>query len=95
MQLTISCSYQVVEAFSAEITSTEPTQTINADHMSMCRFRSQTDQGYQQIVGEIKILISGIQKKRELAALDNARELADVKTWSPSQTTTTSTSYCT
>lgn len=60
----------------------------------MCRFSSKDDEGYRQILGEIQILILGIQKGREQVALERDKELSDLKTRSPSQVTTASTAPC-
>lgn len=62
--------------------------------MSMCRFPSKDDEGYKQVVGEIRVLMPKIQKKREQDAFEKDREHAGLKTGSPSQTTTASTAYC-
>ncbi|KAH8599520.1 ankyrin repeat-containing domain protein [Bisporella sp. PMI_857] len=82
---------RVVEPFSSLI-ATEPTQIINADHMSMCRFPGRDDEGYQQILGEIQILLSGLQKKIEQAVLEQERALSSSKK-EPSIQTTASTPY--
>ncbi|KUJ09878.1 ankyrin [Mollisia scopiformis] len=65
---------RVVEPFSSSITGTEPTQTINANHMSMCRFPSRDDEGYKQILGEILILVSDKERK-----LNPSSALTDVE----------------
>ncbi|KAL3417553.1 ankyrin repeat protein [Phlyctema vagabunda] len=83
---------RVVEPFSSAITSTEPTQTINANHMSMCRFASKDEAGYKQILGELMILISRIQN-REQNVLEKRGEPPSMKADSPSETTTASVSY--
>ncbi|OAF56656.2 hypothetical protein VC83_07280 [Pseudogymnoascus destructans] len=81
---------RVVEPFSSSLTGTEPTQTINANHMSMCRYPSRDDEGYRQVSGEIQILISNIQKRKEHDLLEMERNIANLKTGSPSQMTTAS-----
>jgi hypothetical protein len=63
--------------------------------MAMCRFQSKDDEGYKQVVGEIQMLMFEIQRRREQVALEKGIELANVKTGSPSQTTTASATYCT
>jgi hypothetical protein len=82
-----------VEPYSSSITGAEPTQTINADHMSMCRFSSKEDEGYKQVSGEIQILISKIQEG--LDAHERQREVANLQVRAISQTTTSSVPYCT
>jgi hypothetical protein len=62
--------------------------------MSMCRFPSKDDEGYKQVSGEIKILIAEIQQKMEQAAFERERLVVEAQVGSPSQATTTSTSYC-
>lgn len=85
---------QVVEPFSSSFTGSEQTQIINANHMSMCRFPSNDDEGYKQVSGEIKILISEIQRKNEQDLIEKEREVVNSRTGSPSQTTTSSAAYC-
>ncbi|MCJ1403576.1 hypothetical protein MMC11_006799, partial [Xylographa trunciseda] len=84
---------RVVEPFSSSITTTEPTQTINANHMSMCRFPNRDDEGYKQVSGEIQIVISDIQRRREQDVLEKDKQLTSLRTESPSQTTTSSAAY--
>jgi ankyrin repeat domain-containing protein 50 len=62
----------------------------------MCRFPSKDDEGYKQVSGEIQILVRGVQQKmeQEQDALEKEREIANLKSVSPSQTTTASASYC-
>lgn len=55
---------RVLEPNSSSITSTEQTQTINANHMEMCRFSSKESEGYKQILGEINSVISNIRTKK-------------------------------
>ncbi|KAF8850232.1 hypothetical protein BDZ45DRAFT_603143, partial [Acephala macrosclerotiorum] len=86
--------FEVVETFSSSLTDTEPTQTINANHMSMCRFKGKDDEGYNQILGEIQILMSKIWKKRQHQALVTATEIGKFKMDSPSQATTVSAAHC-
>jgi hypothetical protein len=61
----------------------------------MCRFPSKDDEGYKQVSGQIKNLVSGVQQRMEQAALEKERVVANLQTGSPSQTTTASASYCT
>ena len=84
-----------MEPFSSSITGTEPTQIINANHMSMCRYPSKDDEGYQQVSGQLRILVANIQKRNEHDVLGKMRELANLKTESPSQMTTASVASCT
>ena len=81
-----------MEPFSSSITATEPTQTINANHMSMCRYPSKEDEGYKQVSGEIQILMSNIQERLDVHARD--KEIANLRVRAPSQITTGSTPYC-
>ncbi|KFY25359.1 hypothetical protein V491_01785 [Pseudogymnoascus sp. VKM F-3775] len=81
---------RIVEPFSSSLTGTEPTQIINANHMSMCRYQSKDDEGYRQVSGEIKILVSNIQKRNEYDVLEIEKNIANLKTGSPSQLTTAS-----
>jgi hypothetical protein len=60
----------------------------------MCRYPSRDDEGYKQVSGEIKILISEIQRKKEQDALEKEKEITNLRTGSPSQTTTTSATHC-
>ncbi|RFU29824.1 hypothetical protein B7463_g6499, partial [Scytalidium lignicola] len=69
----LTMNERIVEPFSSTITNTEQIQTINADHMAMCRFASRLDEGYQQILGEIQTFISEIQKKQELSTPKNLK----------------------
>jgi hypothetical protein len=62
--------------------------------MSMCRFQSRADEGYKQIVGEMTIIISDIQRRMKQVMPKKGREPADLGSSSPSQTTA-STAYCT
>jgi ankyrin repeat domain-containing protein 50 len=84
-----------VEPFSSSFTNTEPIQTINANHMSMCRFPSRDDEGYKQVLGEIQILVLEIEKKRERNAIEMGKGPANLKTASPSQATSASAAPCT
>lgn len=84
---------QVVEPFSSSITGTEPTQTINADHMSMCRFLSRDDEGYKQISGEIKLLYLGI-KQRGRSPVKEIDKVTNSRTGSPGQATIDSVAQC-
>jgi len=84
---------RVVEPFSSSITGTEPTQTINANHMSMCRFASRDDEGYRQIMGEILILVSEKERKVQ-QALEEDPGIATMKTGNSSSTTSPSVAQC-
>ncbi len=61
--------------------------------MSMCRFSSREDEGYKQVLGEIRILISEIPKE-EQDLLDKYKEGAKLETASESQTTIASATRC-
>ncbi|CZR56660.1 uncharacterized protein PAC_06549 [Phialocephala subalpina] len=89
----LKMNQKVVETFSSSLTDTEPTQTINANHMSMCRFNGKDDEGYKQVLGEIQILLSKILKKRQYQALVAAAEIGKFKMDSSDQATTTSTAH--
>ncbi|KAG9244623.1 hypothetical protein BJ878DRAFT_550029 [Calycina marina] len=82
---------RVVEPFSPSLTGTEPTQTINANHMSMCRFTSIYDDGYKQVLGEILILVSEKERKLQLA-LEGAG-IANMKTGTSSRVTSPSVAH--
>lgn len=87
---------QVVEPFSSSFTGNEPVQIINANHMTMCQFTGKDDEGYRQISGEIKIIISELQHRKEQDKLEkiSEREIMKSRAGSPSQTTTASVAYC-
>ena len=53
--------FQVVDDVSSSFTGTERCQTINANHMGMCRFRTKHDNGYIKVVGELKRFIPAIE----------------------------------
>jgi hypothetical protein len=59
----------------------------------MCRFSSREDEGYKQVLGEIRILISEIPKE-EQDLLDKDKEGAKLETASESQTTIASATRC-
>ncbi|PMD46365.1 hypothetical protein L207DRAFT_507281 [Hyaloscypha variabilis F] len=80
---------RVVEPFSSSINN-EPKHTINANHMSMCRFANRDDEGYLQVSGELQILLVEIDKKNQ-DVLEKDREGANLETASESQMTTSST----
>jgi len=88
----IASNVKVVEPFSSSINS-EPKHTINADHMSMCRFASRNDEGYLQVSGELQILLVEIGRKMQDAP-DLDGEGAKVETASESQVTTASSVPC-
>ncbi len=83
----------MVEPFSSSINN-EPKHTINANHMSMCRFANRDDEGYLQVSGELQILLVEIDKKNQ-DVLEKDREGANLETASESQMTTSSTVPCT
>lgn len=56
---------RVMEPNSSSITSTEPTQTINVNHMEMCPFSSKESEGYNQVLGEINGVMSNIRTRKE------------------------------
>ncbi|CZS88147.1 uncharacterized protein RCO7_01113 [Rhynchosporium graminicola] len=55
----------IVQPFSSSFTGTEHIESINANHMDMCRFSSKDDQGYQSIAGELKVILSKWKKKEQ------------------------------
>lgn len=76
----------MVDDVSSSFTGTERCQTINANHMSMCRFSTKYDDGYKKVVGELKTFLSAIE---EYMAKDAG--VAVVRESSP----TVSSVYCT
>jgi hypothetical protein len=40
----------------------ERPQTINANHMDMCKFYGEDDDGYRKVGGELRSLMLGIQR---------------------------------
>jgi hypothetical protein len=61
------CTSQIVEPFSSTfIGANEHIESINADHMSMCRFSTRDDEGYQKVVGEIQLLVAEVQADLEV-----------------------------
>ena len=80
-----------MEPNSSSITSTEPTQTINANHMEMCRFPSKESEGYKQILGEINIVMFDIRRRKETRVEEEPTKL---RANSPSQMTMSSSAYC-
>ncbi|KAI9704748.1 MAG: hypothetical protein M1836_006528 [Candelina mexicana] len=80
---------RVVEPNSSSITSAEPTQIINANHMDMCRFQSKANEGYNQILGEINVLMNDMRRKRTKGEQGSIRLGAN----SSSQTTMSSLTY--
>jgi hypothetical protein len=61
--------------------------------MEMCRFQTKSDEGYRQILGEVLIIISDIQRGAKKAIFEKDKSPADLVASSPSQTTA-STTYC-
>ncbi|KAH8657439.1 hypothetical protein BGZ60DRAFT_472219 [Tricladium varicosporioides] len=57
--------FEVVDDVSSSFTGTERCQTINANHMSMCRFMTKNDNGYKKVVDEIQIYISTMEKDED------------------------------
>jgi hypothetical protein len=62
--------------------------------MSMCGFPSKDDEGYKQVSREIKVLISEMQRRKEQNVLEKEREITNLRTGSPNQTTTAPATYC-
>ncbi|KAF7883631.1 uncharacterized protein EAF02_005551 [Botrytis sinoallii] len=63
--------HKVVENISSILTGSERIQTINANHMSMCRFADRTEDGYQKVVGELQRSLSLIKIKSLVRSTDN------------------------
>ncbi|KAL5321552.1 hypothetical protein ACEPPN_009511 [Leptodophora sp. 'Broadleaf-Isolate-01'] len=78
----------IVQQFSSSFTGTEHIESINANHMDMCRFSSKDDQGYQSVVGELKILLSKWMKKVDGQPIVETSREPRAKT--PSQVTVSS-----
>ena len=83
-----------MDDFSSSLDGTERRQTINANHLDMCRYTSKNDDGYQKVVGELQIILSGIGKitKTDESTLQKTSD--DIRVESPSQGTSSS-AYCT
>ncbi|MCJ1359347.1 MAG: hypothetical protein MMC33_009349 [Icmadophila ericetorum] len=81
---------KVVDDFSSSLDGTERRQTINANHLDMCRYTSKNDDGYQKVVGELQIILSGIGKitKTDESTLQKTSD--DIRVESPSQGTSSS-----
>ncbi|KAI9815250.1 MAG: hypothetical protein M1827_002730 [Pycnora praestabilis] len=84
---------KVVNDFSSSLDGAERRQTINANHMTMCRYSSKDDDGYQKVVGELQVFLSGVQKRLEADELEKHRHIAALRMESPSQATTVSSTY--
>jgi hypothetical protein len=82
---------QVVEPFSSSFIGTEQTQTINANHMEMCRFPSREDAGYKQIVGELQIFMNNVQERSARKGGEKGKAAEVPKTQAPSEATVSST----
>lgn len=85
---------QIVNDFSSSLDGSERRQTINANHMAMCRYSSKHDDGYQKVVGELQIFLSVIQERLQAEELERNKPIAESRVDSPSQATTTSSTYC-
>ncbi|KAH8803520.1 hypothetical protein F5884DRAFT_508819 [Xylogone sp. PMI_703] len=84
----LNLNKRVVEPFSSSITDTEPSYTINANHMDMCRFQSKTDEGYRQVIGELKMLLRKIsEEKKQIVTTSEETGPANLGTASPTRTT--------
>ena len=81
--------------FSSSVDGAERRQTINANHMAMCRYSRRHDDGYQKVVGELQVFLSVIQKKLQVEDPERNKPTAVSRVESPSQATTTSSAYCT
>ncbi|KAG4421365.1 hypothetical protein IFR04_005548 [Cadophora malorum] len=78
----------IVQPFSSSFTGTEHIESINANHMDMCRFSGKDDQGYQSVVGEMKIIISTLRGKDVVEPVVETSRQPGVRT--PSQVTMSS-----
>ncbi|KAF7953256.1 hypothetical protein EAE96_006468 [Botrytis aclada] len=85
---------KVVENISSILTGSERIQTINANHMAMCRFSDRTEDGYQKVVGELQRCLSLIKTKLPVSSTDNGNTGLPAKS-SHSQKTFASSVYCT
>jgi hypothetical protein len=85
----------VVEPFSSSFIGTEQTQTINANHMEMCRFPSREDAGYKQIVGELRMFMGNIQERATKPENEKGKTQEAPKSQAPSELTVSSTAPCT
>ena len=58
---------QVVENWSSSIGDhgSEPSESINANHMNMCRFYGRHDPGYKQVGGEIQSKVNELVQKHQ------------------------------
>jgi hypothetical protein len=61
-------SRQIVDYFSSSLTrgTAERPQSINANNMEMCRFRSKDDDGYRKVVGELKTFVNLSRKHLDI-----------------------------
>lgn len=84
--------HKVVENISSILTGSERIQTINANHMSMCRFADRTEDGYQKVVGELQRCLSLIKVKSLVRSTDNENARLPSRE-SPSQKTFASSAY--
>ena len=50
----------MVSPESSTLDDTDQRETIDANHMEMCRFSSHNDDGYKKVKGELNILIGQI-----------------------------------
>jgi hypothetical protein len=85
---------QIVNDFSSSLDGSERRQTINANHMAMCRYSSKHDDGYQKVVGELQLFLSMMQEKLQAEELERSKPNIVSRMESPSQTTTASSTYC-
>jgi hypothetical protein len=90
-----SVNLQIVNDFSSSLDGAERRQTINANHMAMCRFSSKLDDGYQKVVGELQVFLSVIKEKLAAEDLQKNQITITSRVESPSQATTASSTYCT
>lgn len=47
---------------------------INKNHMEMCRFASQDDEGYEKFLVALRGYVEAIKGKRQLAELEDERK---------------------
>ncbi|KAF7877669.1 hypothetical protein EAF04_001340 [Stromatinia cepivora] len=88
----VKFDHKVVENSSSALTGTERILTINANHMSMCRFAKRTEDGYQKVVGELQRRLSVIKVGLVIRSTDSENMILPSKK-SPSQRTFASSAY--
>lgn len=84
-----------MDDISSSLDGAERRQTINANHMTMCRYASKRDDGYQKVVGELRVFLFKVRKALEAEELERDRCNIISRVESPSQSTIASSMYCT